>query len=52
MAVVREVFSFLTENLSEREVLILLGARQVGKTFLMRELEKLLCLKKKKVKFF
>lgn len=52
MSITREVFSFLTENLLEREVLILLGARQVGKTFLMRELEKLLRLKKKKVKFF
>ncbi|MFM7457345.1 MAG: AAA family ATPase [bacterium] len=52
MTIIREVFSFLTENLAEREVLILLGARQVGKTFLMRELESFLLLKKKKVKFF
>jgi predicted AAA+ superfamily ATPase len=52
MTVVREVLSFLIENLAEREVLILLGARQVGKTFLMRELENFLRLKKKKVKFF
>lgn len=48
----RHIFNKLEPELIQPEVLILLGARQVGKTTLLYELEKICRKKKLKVNFF
>ncbi|MFM7458749.1 MAG: ATP-binding protein [bacterium] len=52
MLVKRDCFEDLTQSLKKGEILILIGARQVGKTHLMTELEKFAKAKKKKTKYF
>lgn len=52
MLVKRDCFEDLTQSLKKSEILILIGARQVGKTHLMTELEKFAKAKKKKTKYF
>ncbi len=52
MAILREIKAELLEQLTKPEALILLGARQVGKTYLLRELENYLKSQGKKVQFF
>ena len=48
----RDSFDDLIKCLKKSEILILIGARQVGKTHLMIELEKFAKAKKKKTKYF
>ena len=48
----REILSNLVEELDNPKILILLGARQVGKTFLLNELETHCKKKKKTTKYF
>ena len=50
MLVKRDSFDDLIKCLKKSEILILIGARQVGKTHLMIELEKFAKAKKKKSK--
>ena len=52
MLVKRDSFDDLIKCLKKSEILILIGARQVGKTHLMIELEKFAKAKKKKTKYF
>lgn len=52
MRVKRSIYEKLKRELDKPEVLILVGARQVGKTFLLNELEKHIKYKKKKSKYF
>lgn len=52
MEVIRSIFKDLTGELSRPQVLILIGARQVGKTFLMGKLQDYLKSKGKKAKYF
>lgn len=52
MLVQRDCFEDLTQSLKKSEILILIGARQVGKTHLMTKLEKFAKAKKKKTKYF
>ena len=52
MKIKREILSNLVEELDNPKILILLGARQVGKTFLLNELEAHCKKKKKKTKYF
>jgi uncharacterized protein len=48
----REILASLKEELANHKILILLGARQVGKTTLMNELEEYLLNDDKKVQFY
>ncbi len=52
MKVKREILPSLIKELKEPEVLILVGPRQVGKTFLLNELENIVEKQKKKIKYF
>lgn len=52
MKIKRQILPDLLERLSSPEILILMGARQVGKTFLLNELEKYCIKKKKRTKYF
>ena len=52
MDVKRSIYDQLVKELSKPEVLILVGARQVGKTFLLNELEKHVKSKKKRSKYY
>lgn len=48
----RPIFDKLKNELENQKILILLGARQVGKSFLMQELENEVLNEEKKVRFF
>lgn len=52
MEIEREIFQDLKLGLDDPEILILIGARQVGKTYLMNQLEKSLSLKNKQIKYY
>jgi len=52
MEIGREIFDELKINLEKPEILILIGARQVGKTYLMNQLEKFAKSKKIKTKYY
>lgn len=52
MQIKRDIFEELYADLRERYITILVGARQVGKTFLLRKLERYAKTKKLKVAFF
>lgn len=52
MKIKREIYAKLLKELNEPEILILTGARQVGKTFLLNELEKHVKLKNKRTQYF
>jgi hypothetical protein len=52
MQINRAILSQLLEELENQKVLILLGARQVGKTSLMNELKETLISRDKRIKFF
>ena len=52
MRVKRFVFKELIKELSTKSVLILIGPRQVGKTFLMNQLKDYLTKKNKRTKYF
>jgi len=52
MEVIRSNFEYLASELSKPQVLILIGARQVGKTFLMGKLQNYLKQKGKKASYF
>lgn len=52
MQIERSLFSSLIDELENQKIMILLGARQVGKTYLMQELENHLLNEEKKSKFF
>lgn len=52
MRIKRIIFDRLKNDLSERYTTILVGARQVGKTFLLRELERYARTQRKQTAFF
>lgn len=52
MKVERDILPDLIKELKEPEVLILIGPRQAGKTFLLNELENILKKQKRKIKYF
>lgn len=52
MKIIREIYADLIKELKEPETLILIGARQVGKTFLLNELEGYIKSNKKRSKYF
>ncbi len=52
LGIFRPIFNELKEELKNQKILILLGARQVGKTYLMQELENEVLNEDKQVKFF
>lgn len=52
MVIVREILEQLKDSLDDPEILILIGARQVGKTFLLNKLEEYVLKKKQKVKYY
>lgn len=52
MEIQREILDELKSNLDKPEILILIGARQVGKTHLMVQLEKFAKFKKHKIKYY
>ena len=52
MEVIRSIFKDLARELPKPQVLILIGARQVGKTFLMEKLQNYLKNKGKRTRYF
>jgi len=52
MQIDRAILPQLIDELENQKVLILLGARQVGKTSLMNELKEILISRDKRIKFF